>query len=187
MYLETFGFSWNQLSHITLTHNLAAWGGGIYSNRSFTGTALLFDQNRAFSLGGGLMGASFPFYVQNSTFEHNHAGAGGGVYLSGAAGRFHQTRFTKNTSNTTGGAINGNFGGPTELTGSNLWFEENRAQYGGAIHLQSGVYTISSTTFISNAALAETFWPLPYPVSSGGIGGAIYNMGGTINLTETTC
>jgi predicted outer membrane repeat protein len=109
--------------------------------------------------------------VSNATFFNNKAGNGGAVDVAaGATATFATTSFSSNHSTSVGGGAIINFGTVT-ITGSQ--FTSNTAPInGGAINTQPG----GSTKIVDSSFLANV---------SGGLGGAISNLG-TTTIKGTT-
>jgi predicted outer membrane repeat protein len=131
----------------------------------------------ATGLGGGVYNQAGTINVTDSLFSNNSAGRGGAIHNE-VGGTVNVTRgtFTTNTSPNLGGAIF--TAGTLNVTAGT--FTSNSANSGGAIAVAStGTATITATngansTFSSN--LANTL----------GIGGgAILNLGGTLNISRS--
>ncbi len=110
--------------------------------------------------------------IINLTFTNNSAVDGSAIDNAGTLTVTNDT-FTANTAYGVGGAIN-NVG---TLNVVNNTFTNNRDNfYGGAIH-NSGTLTVIGNNFTGNMALL--------PPSGGSYGGAIYNDGGNLSISDT--
>ena len=110
--------------------------------------------------------------IINLTLTNNSAVEGSAIDNAGTLTVTNDT-FTNNTAYGVGGAIN-NLG---TLNVVNNTFTNNRDNfYGGAIH-NSGTLTVIGNNFTDNMALL--------PQSGGSYGGAIYNDGGNLSISDT--
>ncbi len=157
-------------------------GGGIYtSGGTMTLKNATVTHNTAAVRGGGAAHLGAANYENVSLIE-NHGtvgtgirGRGGGIY-SDALLNLNHVRFIGNQAGSGGGlrSLNG------EGTFENVVFDSNLAETGGGgLHLQSSArtetFTVRNATFINNRAETPG-------ASSSGVGGAIYNLGSTLNV-----
>ena len=171
------------LRNITLSNGLdTTYGGGAVINLgelALTNTTIRNSNVDATHSGGAIMSLG-PVTIDDSTIENNSGGSAGGLYLFGEAADATITNSTFRNNRTTsatyglGGAITTWNGADLTVRGSTL--DQNSGRSGGAIYNESALTTIvvAADTMISgNEATDDN-------------GGGIYNVGGTLGLTDVT-
>jgi polymorphic membrane protein len=174
------------VSNCTVQYNRADWGGGIYNDAYYQGSATLTIVNSTISgncaCGGGAYGGGIysdgTLTIINTTVSGNAAitpspeeGYGGGIYAGGGALTISGSTITGNFASLWGGGING--GGTitnSTISGNTAGGgNDHRPGQGGGIF---GGGTIRNTTITGNTAWGDDF-------KGPGLGGGIY-AGGTI-------
>ena len=110
---------------------------------------LRFVDNSALVNGGGVAVVGNLNFA-DSLFEHNHAGAGGGIYADDSGIDLVRCVLRSNDATGTGGACAlGDFGGATF---SNCLITGNSALYAGGVYVTYGHATLRSCTLAANHA-----------------------------------
>ncbi|MCE7698618.1 MAG: hypothetical protein K8E24_007205 [Methanobacterium paludis] len=167
------------ISNLTLTNNVAAYGGAIYNDGSLTVTNSTFKGNSAYNddqiCGGGAIYNDGSLTVTNSTFEGNIADNyylrcwGGAIFNDNGILMVTNSTFEGNIALGDGGAICND----GSLTVHNSTFNGNSAYADGGAIVNFGSLTVTDSTLENNsAALGE--------------GGAIFNRGGSLTVTNLT-
>jgi hypothetical protein len=162
------------LTGSTLTHNIAAAAGAIYTPGQLTMTDSTLDHNKATLASGGNGGAVFagtsPIVLDNTDVTSNTAGtsaSGGGLYV--VAGSTLDVRngssVTGNTAASGAGILNA-----ATLTIKDSAVEDNNASFAGGGLYTSGVTTLTGATFDGNSAAA--------------FGGGVLTAGGAFTATD---
>jgi len=158
----------NLATGVTLQHNQATSGGGIYTTGKLTLGAITFSNNTA-TFGGAIASAS-KLAVNGATFTDNSAANGGAIY-DPAGLVLSSGTFTDDSASNFGGGID--IAGPLTISGGSgipaVSFSGNSAYAGGAI------YTAGSAS-ITGVSLSD---------NSASIGGAVANAStGTLTITN---
>ncbi len=164
------------LRNIVFSNNLATVvGGGLYAfYGDLTLDRVIFQGNTS-AMGGGLATQESVITLTNTTFKNNTAAArGGGIYNSNSTITISNSTFSGNSVNTAGGGgINNDSG---TLTVSNSTFSGNSVNgsgVGGGIHTGPGsTLTVSNSTFYDNVTVVAS-------------GAGIYS-GGTLIVSHST-
>ena len=127
-------------------------GGAVYCDINWGASCLLYNCLIGYC-SANYGGASYYCDVYNTTFMYNSANRGGAMY----GGNVANSAFVNNTASDRGGAIYARDGVSIEVCG----FENNTAEYGGAIYSCADYNTVKNCYFESNYASDD--------------GGAIYN------------
>lgn len=113
----------------------------------------IFSDNHASYRGGVIhSGGSMAIDIYHSTFRDNSADAEGGAICSYAPITIDRSTFTNNISGQTGGAIFTYSDGGT-ITITNSLFQNNSANFGGAIFYGRGLYVTNSTFYLNTAGV----------------------------------
>ncbi|MFT4197792.1 MAG: autotransporter-associated beta strand repeat-containing protein [Pseudoxanthomonas sp.] len=142
-----------------------------FSDYAFTGLSA--------DLGGAIYNAGTIESITGSTFSANSASTAGGAIFNGNDGTIDSISDSTFSGNSAalGGAIV-NYGMIESIEDST--FSGNSAVFGGAIY-NSGMLTITDSTFSGNTVSSDETYTTLLGISANG--GAIFNYGGTINLT----
>ncbi len=165
------------LNNVELDYgNPDSGGGGIQVlNGSLTLNNCSMNYNHGW-YGGAVTNSLGTISVSNCYFYGNTAVSsdGGAIYAIGGTVTVNNTTFDSNQSENYGGALM-NFASALTVTNSSF-FSNWAGDGGGGIGTSSGVMTkVSNSTFDDNRA-----------ITSSGNGGAIYNGGGTIVVSNST-
>jgi large repetitive protein len=127
-----------------------------------------FEDNRASGSGGAIDNAG-SMGISGSRFYDNLAVAGsGGAILNGGTLTIANTNFSGNTSGLDGGAIIAQANSHVTISGGQFYLNDAPGKKGGAIAIiANATVTVGGTDFLENLA---------------GIGGAIYNSGGSFEM-----
>ncbi len=139
-------------------------GGAIVNFGSFSVVNGSFSGNIASNSGGAIVNFG-SFSVADGSFSGNTASNGAAIYNSEGSFSVADGSFSGNTANSIGGAIS-NSGGTVTVSHTN--FYNNIGNNGGGAIYNNGMYQNSAFT-ITNSTINQ---------NSGGMGGAIYNLGG---------
>ncbi len=156
------------LSHLIFTQNNAGGvGGGVNSESGLLiVTESAFTGNTGGAAAGGLFINSGTFTVSNSSFTSNNADTGGGLFVSAdAAGTVSASTFSANTGNSAGLHNSGALTVTDSLLANNV---VNASAGGGGMGNSFGTLTVINTTIRDNTA---------------GEGGGINNFRGTVHLS----
>jgi len=156
-------------------------GGGLAgstsSDGSVTVTQCLFKDNSCVTGGGGVYSYRFHFLIQESIFQGNRAGDGGGImmdYNLDEASRVERCLFLDNSASTTGGGGLYSYARSVEV--DNSVFAYNSAPNGGAMWMHAGEgshFDPNFTVILRNCTL---YGNSAYKVSGEyGYGGAMSN------------
>ncbi len=166
-------------TRLTLSANVAAAAGGIYSGGKLTLTDSTLDQNKATHAsagnGGAVYAGSSPIVLDNTDVTGNSAAtAGGGLFVLGGSTTEirNDSTLTGNTAVSGGAIVNA-----STLTVKDSHVDNNDASYAGAGLYSSGATTLTDSTVDGNSAAAL----------GGGIltaGGALTVNGGQINAND---
>ena len=154
------------VSDSTFIGNTADYGGAIYNyGGSVTVSDSTFTNNIAYN--GGAIWNSDTLGVKDSVFQNNNATWSGGAIHSGSGSvTVSGSTFTNNTTKYHGGAI----GNSDLLSVKDSVFQNNNADYGGAIE-NNGTLDVSGSNFSGNTA---------------NNGGAIWNHQGSVTVNNST-
>nr|WP_319396283.1 choice-of-anchor Q domain-containing protein [uncultured Desulfobacter sp.] len=164
------------LDGFVIRNGFASFGGGLYTrkktpvscnsiNGEYYMSPLLrnckFISNTATSSGGAIYDGGTlddggaDLRIVNCEFTNNHAKDGGAIYAVYSSPNISQSKFTGNTAESYGGALNGNWINQTTDALAyiiNSVFYNNSAQAGGAIHSYIFYPRIRNCTFYQNSA-----------------------------------
>ena len=195
------------LTNTTFIGNAAsAAGGAVFSSGPLTITGGLFNLNQVGNgLGGGVyssgaLAISGTSFTSNFASHTSAASGGGGLFSSGSAAGVSGSTFFANTGTPRGGSLYVG-GGSLTVTASTLDSNFSLGADGGGGIYNQGTLVLSQDLIVSNNAsnlgtgsgiqndpsgiLTVTNTTLAY--NSAGLGGsAIYNMGGTVTVTNST-
>jgi predicted outer membrane repeat protein len=158
-------------------------GGGICCYQNLTVINSTFTNNSAarswgYSVGGAITNYCENLSVKDCTFKSNSAHSGGAIANFNGNAIVDNSNFTANTAQNGGGLYNAP---NTQVHVENSVFEENYADYGGAISndnfhrgedgYEGAVVYVKNTQFKNNTAFE---------------GGAIHNLNSTAIITEST-
>ncbi len=186
-------------NNTTFYGNSAGEGGAILSNG---GTVIVensgFYENSAGNYGGGISEHGAKVTITGTNFSDNTSGNGAaGIYADGGRVTVQDSSFHTNTADNFSGAIWQEYG---TLTVTNSIFDSNRGGLlGGAIQ-SGGTTTVSNSTFYNNNAVyggglyndgtgtvtGSTFYGNISTSGGAGHGGAIYNEGATLSVSNST-
>lgn len=203
----------NQSGTVTLTNSTlrdnSAYeaGGGIESwDGTLTVTNSTVSGNSAPGEGGGIEAGGGTLTLTDSTLSGNSGARGGGIYARDNVTTVSNVTLSNNTAIVVGGGIS-NVDGMINLT--NVTLSGNSAADGGGIHNQY-LFHSTSTANLTNVTLSSNSAPVPDGDGAGEgggiwnnsvanlnnvtltgnssywIGGAIWNAGGTVSLTNST-
>jgi hypothetical protein len=178
-------------------------GGGAYFQNAATITNGLFSANTATNGAGASFTVFYPTKISDTTFSGNTAGnTGGGAYfITGGTAMLTNTTFSDNRARSGGGAY---FQSVARANIIGATFRGNMAQLEGGGASFNNLVTLTSTTFISNAAsngggayfnnitiinaiTTLTSTSFISNTASGNGGGAFFNnVNTTVALTSTT-
>ncbi|MEG4214283.1 Calx-beta domain-containing protein [Microcoleus sp. Pol14C6] len=172
-------------------------GGGIYNDGGTVNLSngLTITNCLASSLGAGIYNNGGTVNATNSTFSGNGFGryyifpnepipSGGGIHNEGGTVNVTNSIFSDNYgysgfATTRGGAISNNSGTVNVTNGT---FSGNSAQEGGGISNNGpGTFKVANSTFSDNFGIRYTL-----AMSPSVDGGAIFNQGGTVEVTNST-
>jgi predicted outer membrane repeat protein len=127
--------------------NGGEYGGAIFNDGSLTVRNAAFLDNASYYAGGIYSEADLT--ITGTSFTGNTAwdGYGGAIYTEGVHVQIADSKFTDNSTDYEGGAIDNDY--DMTLTGST--FTGNEAEYGGAVYTEEDT-TISGDTFTGNGA-----------------------------------
>ena len=162
-----------ELENLILENGKATDGGAIGNVGVLTVKDCTFKDNTATSDGGAISNDGV-LTVNKSTFTGNTAtganGDGGAIYNQPMGFTLIGSTFTGNSANYEGGAVYNDGGAlnqPVKISGNT--FTGNKAFYGGAIYNDyDAIMTVTDSNFKDN--------------THGGVGGAIFNNGITLNV-----
>lgn len=166
-------------------NNSAENGGAIYGKGSTVDNLTLlntqFINNGATTAGGALYGQNLVgaglLNIYDNTFTDNIAKFGGAVYLEDGNDtiRFFNNKFTNNIASDSGAGVylSGLIGGQTYDMDSNLFYNNQAVDQGGAIRL----FTSSTRLNLINSTLSHNY---------ADYGGAISNGGGNLQVSTST-
>ena len=142
--LSLYNVTINLPGNNKFTSNLATSGGGIsarWSRFSFANSSQ-FSNNSAADTGGGISTSiSTLTFSGKITFDNNSADLGGGIYMHNSSLHFWGKNYFKlNHARRDGGGIYGRGDGTVNLSGFNS-FQDNKAERGGGIFLESCNFT----------------------------------------------
>jgi autotransporter family porin len=164
----------------TLTGNIAtnSSGGAIYNSGTLNVSGSTFTSNTAVNGGAIYNDVDITWLVNNSTFTNNTAtnkaiigSSGGAIFNGDGTLKVNNSIFKDNTATDIGGAIRNL--GTCVVTNSIFRGNTATANGGGAI-FNEGTLTVKGSNFTGNDA------------TKGAVGGAIFNTGGTLNVTGST-
>ncbi|MEI6043549.1 MAG: choice-of-anchor Q domain-containing protein [Chloroflexota bacterium] len=195
-----------ELRNMTVTGGVISQGGAIY-NRSYgilTIRNCTFNQNNALGAGGAIFNHAYAkLIIINSTFTNNLSNQGGAIYNDTYAMlTVNKSSFTNNRAFDSGGAIYN--ASPIKASVTESTFAGNMAPSGGGIYNgTSALLSIINSAFTNQVSVisytggggaalfngtnatanvkASTF-----SGNTAGSGGAIYNLGVELNLTNST-
>ncbi len=198
----------NTITGGSFVGNKATAGGAIYfelKGKQLDIDGTLFENNSA-TAAGGAMGLFATSNIKNAIIRGNTATEGGGLFLgSESHTMLDNVVFDGNVASETGGAIKTRIaeeGDPSlsSMTITNGEFNNNEAEYGGAIHnsmTAENAFNISGTSFTGNQATTGggaihnlgnmTIDNATFTENTAGLkGGAIFNdIKGTVTLTNS--
>ncbi|HPH95905.1 MAG TPA: cadherin domain-containing protein, partial [Anaerolineaceae bacterium] len=169
------------MQNVKIWRGNAANGGGIYvdDGSSLSLSSVIMHSNIASGNGGAIYKTgSGSVTISSSTFTQNNAANGGAIYLTGSnslsisGSTLGNASSTYNSATTAGGAIYRD-GGSLSISGSTIIGNTAGSGLGGGLFAtnSASISVTSSTNFESNKA---------------GYGGAIYNYGSTLTITNST-
>lgn len=168
----------------------AMFGGGLFNEGIVTVHGCTFSRNIAFR-GGGILNQG-TLTVHDSTFSHNFGSIGGGINSQGTLA-VHGSTFAGNGSASGGGIF-----AQGTLRVHNSAFYGNDGFRAGALMLDTGTHTISSSTITQNhgeesaGGIGLVGGTLTVKDSSitqnrnGGHGGGFYVVGATLTIKNST-
>ncbi|MEA5449219.1 choice-of-anchor Q domain-containing protein [Leptolyngbya sp. CCNP1308] len=144
------------LNHLTLTQGFALDGGAILTNSDLTLNHCVFIGNVGQRVGGAVYSDTpGTLKVSDSTFKHNQASHGGGIWARAIEAAVTNSTFESNVARVGGGAIEAILGRAGTI--ENSQFYNNEAIYGGGITQSfmgtgSKTFTVNNSTFSGNRA-----------------------------------
>lgn len=126
-----------QLAHLDVSHNIAAFGGGVYANKDSTIEIhqTQFFKNKAGENGGAVhTNDARTLKITHSRFFQNSGKEGGAVVMFKTPTHISDCQFKGNLANTTGAAIDA--WDNATVTLERVHISASQAQYGGAIRLR---------------------------------------------------
>jgi predicted outer membrane repeat protein len=165
------------------------YGGAIYNDGSLTVQNASFLDNTGYY--GGAIYSYHNLTITGTSFTGNTSwdGYGGAIYTDGANVQIAGSKFTDNSTDYVGGAIDNSY--DMTLTGST--FIGNWGEYGGGVY-SSDLAALSGDTFTSNGAAfggglynqaGTTVGNSTFTDNDAYFGGGIYNNSGTLKIDNS--
>ena len=176
----------------------ASIAGGAINNRRFLSVESCMFENNSAEMGGAIFNSvsGIILSIDNSEFRFNGAEVGGAIGNENIIESITSSTFNGN-SGFFGGAVSNESGTIEKIADST--FSGNSGDDGGAINNESGtIEEIANNTFAENTAdgqggaifnlfaSMEEITNCTFGKNTANFGGALYNDGGTINISFTT-